>query len=241
MRIGNIEVYGIIYKITNKINGKIYIGQTIRGFDKRYQDDLKKYVKNIPLKRSIEKYGIENFDICKNYDIAFSKEELDIKEMNWIRIFNSNHKDFGYNLTEGGNGTRGYIPSREQREKQSSILKGRRCGKDNPNYGNRWSDEQKMYLSKIKKEKSLGKNNPRAISVICLTTKRIFYTATNGAEYYNCNKCSILRCCKGYRIIKGKKERIKSTGKLPNGTPLVWRRLIWKHNKKYRIKRDNND
>ena len=153
MKIGNIEVYGIIYKITNKVNNKVYIGQTIRGFDKRYQGDLKRYVKNTPLKRSIKKYGIENFDICKIYDIAFSKEELDIKEVSWIRIFKSNNKEFGYNLTEGGNGTKGYIPSDSQREKQREVLKGRYCGEDNPNYGNHWTDEQRLHLSKIRKEK----------------------------------------------------------------------------------------
>lgn len=35
MKIGNIEVYGVIYKITNTINNKVYIGQTINGFKKK--------------------------------------------------------------------------------------------------------------------------------------------------------------------------------------------------------------
>ena len=47
MKIGNLEVYGVIYKITNKINRKIYIGQTIEGFKKRYKNNLKKYTHNI--------------------------------------------------------------------------------------------------------------------------------------------------------------------------------------------------
>lgn len=36
MKIGNLEVYGVIYKITNKVNNKVYIGQTVLGFKKRY-------------------------------------------------------------------------------------------------------------------------------------------------------------------------------------------------------------
>lgn len=36
MKIGNLNVYGVIYKITNKINDKVYIGQTIDGFKVRY-------------------------------------------------------------------------------------------------------------------------------------------------------------------------------------------------------------
>ena len=39
MKIGNLEVYGIIYKIENLVNGKVYIGQTIQGFDKRYSEN----------------------------------------------------------------------------------------------------------------------------------------------------------------------------------------------------------
>ena len=54
--IGNIEIYGYIYNITNRINGKIYIGQTINGFDNRYRcGNADKYNHNIHLKISIDK------------------------------------------------------------------------------------------------------------------------------------------------------------------------------------------
>lgn len=36
MKIGSLEVYGIIYKITNKVNNRVYIGQTTKDFNKRY-------------------------------------------------------------------------------------------------------------------------------------------------------------------------------------------------------------
>ena len=78
MKIGNLEVYGIIYKITNKVNDKIYIGQTVKekGFDGRYERNgegiervynyhkaCKEYNKhyNSHLLRSIEKYGFDAF------------------------------------------------------------------------------------------------------------------------------------------------------------------------------------
>ena len=61
MKIGNVEIYGIIYKIKNQINGKIYIGQTIHGFNRRYKNNLEEYTKNIHLKNSIDKYGILAF------------------------------------------------------------------------------------------------------------------------------------------------------------------------------------
>ena len=74
------EIYGIIYLIKNKINNKIYIGQTTQdgGFDRRYHTkDGIKDTHNEHLRNSINKYGIENFYINKEFDIAYSKEELD--------------------------------------------------------------------------------------------------------------------------------------------------------------------
>ena len=59
MKLGNIEIYGIIYKIENKINGKVYIGQTSQkgGFDRRYKNNLLDYTSNEHLKYSLEKYS----------------------------------------------------------------------------------------------------------------------------------------------------------------------------------------
>lgn len=117
MKIGNLEVYGVIYKITNLINGKIYIGQTVNGFDRRYDNggegiervcNFHKCIKknkghyNKHLLGSIEKYGFNAFEVIKVLDIAFSKEELNIKEICWIKIYKSNKSNYGYNQTVGG-------------------------------------------------------------------------------------------------------------------------------------------
>lgn len=65
-------------------------------------------------------------------------------------------------------------------------------------------------------EAKVGKNNPNARPVICLTTGRVFYTASEGADYYGIKKTTyVTRCCKGER---------KSAGKY-NGQKLVWRYL----------------
>ena len=110
--------------------------------------------------------------------------------------------------------------SEEQKKKISQTLKGYKH-----------TEETKKKMSKRRK----GKNNPRAKSVICLTTKKIFFSAKEGAMYYKCDNSKILKCCKGYEIIKGRKYKVKSAGKSSDGTPLVWKYLIWNHNKKYRI------
>ena len=95
-------------------------------------------------------------------------------------------------------------------------------------FGTHHTEEWKQEHS----EKMSGKNNPRATSVICLTTKRMFLTAKEGAEYYNIGGSGeICNCCKGFRIKKDKKVKVKSCGKLEDGTKLVWKYLNINHNK----------
>ena len=67
------EVYGIIYMIRNKINNKIYFGQTVQlhGFQDRYKHGDITFTHNDHLKNSVIKYGIENFEIREEFDIAY--------------------------------------------------------------------------------------------------------------------------------------------------------------------------
>lgn len=104
MKIGSLEVYGVIYKIENMINKKVYIGQTInkKGVDGRYSGDLKKYTHNSHLKNAINKYGIDNFIIHKNIDYALTQDELNQKERYWIDFYKSTNCKYGYNKRDGG-------------------------------------------------------------------------------------------------------------------------------------------
>lgn len=94
-----------IYKITNRINEKVYIGQTSLTLNHRLQQHIKdskrKNIKNRPLYKAFRKYGYENFDIeiveeCSN-------NVVDEREKYWIMYYNS-YKN-GYNATLGGEGT----------------------------------------------------------------------------------------------------------------------------------------
>ena len=145
MKIGDLEIYGVIYKIKNKINSKTYIGQTINGFDKRYPakgEDVVKlynYYKirkdiascNIHLLNSIEKYGTENFEVIKIFDIAFSKIELNVKEKCWISIYNSDDYNYGYNNREGGDR---WEVSQKTKDKISKSHIGLFSLSNNPNW-----------------------------------------------------------------------------------------------------------
>ena len=94
-----------IYKITNTINNKLYIGKTVNTIEKRFNqhknESKTERSKKRPLYRAINKYGIENFEIeiieeC-NYDI------LNEREIYWINYYDTYNN--GYNATLGGDGT----------------------------------------------------------------------------------------------------------------------------------------
>ena len=95
-----------IYKITNKINGHSYIGQTVLTPEIRWKfhlrDSKKEECLNRPLYRAIQKYGIENFLLTTVEEV--SADQLDEREIYWIEYYDT-YKN-GYNATLGGDGRR---------------------------------------------------------------------------------------------------------------------------------------
>ena len=93
---------GFIYKITNNVNGKSYIGQTIQSVKERfYQHCAKKCsqaILNMAIHRAINKYGKSNFTI----EILEKVESINLndREKYWIRYYDSYNN--GYNSTKGG-------------------------------------------------------------------------------------------------------------------------------------------
>ena len=91
-----------IYKITNQVNGKIYVGQSIdiqqRWKQHKQQADGTRC--NNKLYKAIRQYGIENFLFEIIEQCEFSREQLDERQRYWINYYNS-YND-GYNSTPGG-------------------------------------------------------------------------------------------------------------------------------------------
>lgn len=90
----------IIYKITNLINNKQYIGQTIKTKEQRWREHISPSSRCTYIKNAIQKYGKENF-IIEQIDSAESLSELNEKEKYWIDKLNSLTPN-GYNLRTGG-------------------------------------------------------------------------------------------------------------------------------------------
>lgn len=96
-----------IYKITNKINGKMYVGQSIDIFDRWRQHEQNHRLKlsNFAIYRAFDKYGFENFEFSVIEETT--KEQLDEREVYWIQTLHTYLKDplcNGYNMTLGGEG-----------------------------------------------------------------------------------------------------------------------------------------
>ena len=107
----------IIYKITNNINGKAYIGQTTQPLKKRLNHHRRS--QELLIGKAINKYGWENFTVTILEECKTPKE-LDEREQYWIAFFNTIIPN-GYNKTAGGNA--GHKLSDEQKAKISADLK----------------------------------------------------------------------------------------------------------------------
>lgn len=135
-----------IYKITNSINQKVYIGQSDRLNDRKREHfyRLKRNEHNNEhLQKSYDKYGEENFI----FEIIEETDDLDNREIYWINEYGGINSELNYNLKD---------PLTKKwcdyiRLKQCKIM----AGENNPNFGNKWSKEQKEKLSKVRKGKTL--------------------------------------------------------------------------------------
>ena len=131
------EYYGIIYKIENTIDHKVYIGQTAdkNGFNGRYCRKGKGIERvynyhnnrknrnaeyNAHLLNAIEKYGFDSFTVDEVFDVALSPDELRDKEIFYIQQFDSFSN--GYNCTLGGDGMLGYAAPSGRDNKYSMRL-----------------------------------------------------------------------------------------------------------------------
>lgn len=120
----------IVYKAVNKKNGKCYIGQTVKTLNERKSGHFTSVRKkdNSYFHKALRKYGKENFEwsvLCECY----TKEEMDEKEIYYIQELKSHVKEGnGYNLTLGGGGNLGWIPSEETKRNISVANKGKQLG-----------------------------------------------------------------------------------------------------------------
>lgn len=124
----------LIYKITNLINNKCYIGQTIKPANLRWEEHKKHAYgihpndQNKTLYKAIRKYGLENFKFEVLQDNIETYEQLDKAEIYWIDFYNSFLK--GYNENSGGQLYHSYLPNKDIIESYKKTRSARKTAQE---------------------------------------------------------------------------------------------------------------
>lgn len=129
-----------IYKITNIINGKIYIGKTTKTIEERFKEHVKtaKLGKGYNLHKAIRKHGQENFKIEVIF-VNSSNEILNKMEMFFIKKFQSHNPLKGYNMTLGGEGGN-----------MTEETKQKLRGENNSNFGGKSVSQYQIEIGRIR-------------------------------------------------------------------------------------------
>ena len=155
----------IIYKLTNLINGKIYVGQTIRTLDRRFKEHAEA---DSLIGCAIREFGIENFS-SEILEICQTNSQLNEREIFWIEKLNCKAPN-GYNVKNGG--------SYQKKRKKTSAKK--------LNLGTTLKQlRKKLNLNQEQVAKAL--NIPRTALVAIETNKRTVFAdeLKNFSELYN--------------------------------------------------------
>ena len=165
-----------IYKITNKINGKIYIGQTINDPKIRFSRHIYDAVSNksdTPLHRAIRRYGKENFEMTI-VDTATNIEELNKKEEELISYSKSLVFQKGYNVEKGGlNKTK---TEESLRKVSESLKEAYRTGK-----------------KERKRTDTTDNLRKRALNFFSSEENKIKFNIANGSKYFSVYEAIELR------------------------------------------------
>ena len=213
-----------VYKHTSP-SGKVYIGITSLKPEKRFNSG-RGYGKQTVFGKAIKKYKWENFTHEILYS-GLSETEAKQKECDLIQEYRSAEREFGYNVSLGGDGTPGVKMSSEQRKAVSNRISGKGnpfygkkhtketrklisqnhadlSGTNHPSYGLKRTEETKKKMSENHADVS-GENNPnwgkgRSVMQIDINTKETINTYQNinrASEATGTNRVSIGHCCNG--------------------------------------------
>lgn len=139
-----------IYCIRNTVNNKVYIGKSkniynriaahIQLLNNSSKDE------NRHLLKAWHKYGSDNFEYFVIEYLELDEQLLKTRELYWIDSFNSTDREIGYNLRRDSD------TNMTVHEETRKLLSLANSGENNPNYGNKWTDEMKENLSKKLKD-----------------------------------------------------------------------------------------
>lgn len=152
----------IIYKTTNLINGKIYVGKDVF-------NNPNYFGSGIILTKSIKKYGISNFQ-KEILEECQSLKELNDKEIFWIDKLNSTNKKIGYNIAKGGDG--GDTFSNQSVKKKKDVIEKRRKSSKDLFASEEWRKKRSKLSKKMWKNPNHIKHMKKVMTGRKITWKR---------------------------------------------------------------------
>lgn len=178
--------FGYIYKITNELNGKIYIGQhKACQFDDRYWGSGKL------IKYAIKKYGVENFSreiLCW----CANRNDLNTKEMELIEQYSATDSSTGYNIAPGGNVINKGPLSLEHRRKISEA-----------NLGKEISEYAKKCISESNRRREVSEETRAKLSKVSM-----------GRKLTDETKCKLRKAKLGVKLNLSEEQRQKIVDRL---------------------------
>ena len=143
----------IIYKYTNVVNGKVYIGQTSKALKERAQACGRNYRECRRFYNAIQKYSWDAF-VPEVIEIVSTVDEANEREIYYISKYNSTDENYGYNLAQGGN-NKTMLPESKKLISDKAVVRYKNKAA-NPMYGKKHA-EHTLELQRLKK---IGANNP---------------------------------------------------------------------------------
>lgn len=201
-----------VYMHTNKTNGKRYIGITSQIPEKRWLNGYG-YAEHLPIGRAIRKYGWNGFEhtiLISGVDEQCAKRT----EIYMIRLFRTQDRKYGYNLTDGGDGVSGFRHSDSSKQKMSAA----KSGVNHPNFGRHLPETTKAKIgaksagnkyalgclrpAEVRKKMADAKKKPvvmyRDGAPICT-----FNSAKDAEAITGISRKNISMCCKNQRAHAG--------------------------------------
>lgn len=187
------------YKVYMHIfpNNKVYIGITKQKPKYRWRDG-KKYYANKYMENAIKKYGWGNIEHKILYD-NLSKEQAEQKEIELIKEYKANNRDYGYNILEGGNVSNGMTEDGKARMIKANTGVRRSIKTEFKKGHKPWTTGKKMTNEFKKKlsESHLGQIAWNRAKIICLENNTIYSSMKDASIKLNINATSISRTCRG--------------------------------------------
>lgn len=209
-----------IYLHRNKINNKIYIGQTCQKPEYRWNSG-KGYKGSPRFYDAIQVYGWDNFEHIILYT-NLDANEANEKEQELILFYQSNNPLYGYNLDSGGNNK---TPSEETRHKQSISAQYRpivsqetkkKLSKAGKGLTRNSKTKEKLRKAAIQREKE--KQGKKTKSVICINTGEIFNSLREAADW-----CGLVGVSGISSVCRGGKQKTAGVH------PITKEKLKWRY------------